>query len=177
MNSITFVDILSVDDKLKDKVRCWRNKGKIRKFMLTQHLISREEHFKWIGSLKRKDNQKFWVVFANDVPIGSVYLQNINYRQLNSEWGFYIGEDAYIGKGFGKRIVYKLLQHFFEEMKFDVLLTKVFSNNTAALNIYRKFRFAEVSRAPGDDGKEILTLSFSRADWKNYKKDFQNVCL
>ena len=177
MNDLKFVDILSVDDELKDKVRRWRNKKKIRKFMLTQHLIGREEHLRWLESLRQKDEQKFWIVFADEIPIGSVYLQNINYTQLNSEWGFYIGEDAYIGKGLGKRIVCKLLKHFFEVMNFDVLSTKVFSDNIVALKLYRKFKFVEAGRLPGDSGKEIVVLSFSRADWIKWKRDFENVCL
>lgn len=175
MNHIKFVDILSVDDKLKEKVRRWRNKERIRRSMLTQHQISKEEHFRWIENLRNKDNYKFWVVFANDVPIGSVYLQNISYRQLKAEWGFYIGEDAYVGKGLSTGIVYKLLHHFFEAMKFDVLLTEAFSDNTVALNIYRKFKFAEINSLSANGGKEIVTLSFSRADWERCKGNFENV--
>lgn len=174
--NLKLVDILSVDDELKDKVRCWRNKERIRKSMLTQHVISKEEHFNWIENLRHKDDRKFWIVFANDVSIGSVYLQNINYNQLNADWGFYIGEDAYVGKGLSKRILCKLLQYFFEVMKFEVLFTKVISDNTVALNIYRKFKFAEINGLSANGGKEIVTLSFSRTDWERCKSDFENVC-
>jgi UDP-4-amino-4,6-dideoxy-N-acetyl-beta-L-altrosamine N-acetyltransferase len=177
MKELKFVDILSVDAELQERVRQWRNKARISKFMLTRHIIRREEHFKWIASLRKNDNQKFWIVYVDDLPIGSVYLQNINYRQLNSEWGFYIAEDVYMGKGFGKRIVYKLLQHFFETMRFDILNTKVFADNAAALNIYRKFRFTEIDRTSSEGGRKIVTLSFSRADWENYKRELENVCL
>ena len=177
MNHIEFIDILSVDDELKNKVRRWRNKERIRKSMLTQHQISKEEHLKWIKSLAHNDKQKFWVVFANNIPIGSVYLQNINYSKLSSEWGFYIGEDAYTGKGLAKHIVYKLLQHFFEVMKFGVLFTKVFSGNVLALKTYRKFKFAEMGRSRDNSGKEIVILRFSKSDWERYKIDFENACL
>ena len=176
MDHIEFIDILSVDDELKEKVRRWRNKERIRKSMLTQHHISKEEHFRWIESLAHDDNQKFWVVFTNDVSIGSVYLQNINYSKLSSEWGFYIGEDAYIGKGLAKHIVYKLLQHFFEAMKFNVLFTKVFSGNDLALKTYRRFKFAEMGRSRDNSGGETVTLSFSKSDWEKYKVDF-DACL
>lgn len=176
MYNLEFVDILNVNDKLKYKVRCWRNKERIRKFMLTQHVISKEEHFDWIQNLMQKNDRKFWIVFANDVSIGSVYLHKINYNQLNAEWGFYIGEDAYIGKGLSKRILYKLLQYFFEVMKFEVLFTKALSDNIIALNIYRKFKFAEIKRLSANSGKEIVTLSFSRTDWERCKSDFENVC-
>jgi UDP-4-amino-4,6-dideoxy-N-acetyl-beta-L-altrosamine N-acetyltransferase len=176
MNHIEFIDILSVNDELRDKVRQWRNKESIRKFMLTQHQISEEEHLKWIKSLSHNDKKKFWVVFANNIPIGSVYLQNISYRGLSSEWGFYIGEDAYTGRGLAKYIVYKLLKDFFEVMKFNVLFTKVFSDNDLALKTYRRFKFAEVGRSCDNSGRKIVTLSFSKSNWEKYKVDFENMC-
>ena len=175
MNGLKFIDILSVDDGLKDKVRCWRNKEEIRKFMLSQHLISREEHFRWLESLKQRTNQKFWIVFVNDIPIGSVYLQNIDHRQLTSEWGFYIGEENYRGKGIAKLILYKLLNLFFDAMQYETLFTKVLFSNTAALKIYKDFNFIEVSKS-SDNNREISNLQFSKADWLKYKKDLKSVC-
>jgi UDP-4-amino-4,6-dideoxy-N-acetyl-beta-L-altrosamine N-acetyltransferase len=176
MKSLRFVDILSVDDELKDRVRQWRNKDRVRKCMLTQHHISREEHSKWLENLKTRDKQRFWVVFAEATPIGSVYLQNINCDLLSSEWGFYIGEDSYTGKGLGKRILYMLLERFFDEMGFNTLLTKVLSDNTAALRIYREFGFTEMGRAFVDGDKEILRLSFHRNDWFRQKEDIKALC-
>lgn len=177
MNSLKFVDILSVADGLKDKVRHWRNKKEINRFMLTRHYISQKEHFKWMESLGEKDNRKFWVVFVEDVPIGSVYLQNIDYNQLSSEWGFYIAEDAYRSKGLGKRIVYKLLEYFFDVMKFNVLITKVFADNIAALNLYRKLGFREVDEPTVNNGRELITMTFSRGNRAACKKEFVNACL
>jgi len=177
MNHIEFIDILSADDELKEKVRCWRNKERIRKSMLMQHQISRKEHFKWIENLTKNNNQKFWIVFANGISIGSAYLQNTNYSKLSSEWGFYIGEDAYKGKGLAKYIVYKLLHHFFEVMKFDVLFTKVFSDNVPAIKTYRKFKFSEIGRSSNNNSREIIILGFSKNDWEKYRTDFENECL
>ena len=141
MRKIKFENILKVNDEIKEKVRQWRNKEEIRKHMLNQHIITKEEHLNWIESLKNRDDWKFWVVFIDEIPIGSVYLQNIDFKNLTSEWGFYIGEDDFKGKGLGKYILFKLLEFYFEEMKFEVLFTKVLSDNIAALNIYRKFKF------------------------------------
>lgn len=173
MKSIRFTNILDVDKQLKEKVRQWRNKEEIRKFMLTQHIISREEHLKWLENLSKNEGQKFWIIFVDDVPIGSVYLQNINYKALNSEWGFYIGEDTYLGKGLAGLIIYKMLTIFFEEMKFDTLLTRALSNNTRALNLYRKFRFVDITHSVGNDSNKIVTMRFTRNEWIESKEDFK----
>ena len=173
MKKIKFENILKVNDEIKEKVRQWRNKEVIRKHMLNQHIITKEEHLNWIESLKNRNDWKFWVVFIDEIPIGSVYLQNIDFKNLTSEWGFYIGEDDFKGKGLGKYILFKLLEFYFEEMKFEVLFTKVLSGNIAALNIYRKFKFKIISDFL-DKQRKVVLLKFTKKDWSKWKEMLKN---
>ena len=176
MNDIRFVNILEVDDILKERVRCWRNKEEVRKGMFTQHIISREEHANWLEDLKNRNDRKFWIVFFENVPIGSVNLQNIHDAKLTSEWGFYIGEDEYRGKGLGKCILFKLLEMFFEEMKFKMLITKTLFNNNVALELYKKFRFKETGKIPFKPEVPIVVLEFSNEDWLKFREELTSEC-
>jgi len=173
MKEIKFENILKVNDEIKEKVRQWRNKEEIRKYMLNQHIITKEEHLNWIESLKNKNDWKFWVVFIDEIPIGSIYLQSIDYKKLISEWGFYIGEDDFKGKGLGKHILFKLLEFYFEEMKFEVLFTKVISNNITALNIYKKFKFKMINDFL-DNQRKVVLLKFTKKDWSKWKEMLKN---
>ncbi len=176
MRKIKFVNILEVDDKLRKRVREWRNKEEIRKSMLNQRIITEKRHFAWVESLRNRNDSKFWIVFVDRVPIGSVYLQNIDYEKLTSEWGFYIGEDSYRGKGLSKCILFKLLKVFFEEMKFEVLFTKVLSGSAVALNLYKKFNFEEMNKLSFKNQEKILLLKFSKKDWINKKEGLMLLC-
>lgn len=173
MREIKFENILKVNDEIKEKVRRWRNKEEIRKYMINQHIINKEEHSIWLESLKHKNDWKFWIVFVDNIPVGSVYLQNIDYKKLTSEWGFYIGEDAYKGKGLGKCILFEFLKRFFEEMNFNILFTKVIYNNIAALNIYRKFRF-KIINDYFDKQRKVMLLKFTKKDWLKWKEMLKN---
>ena len=173
MKEIKFKNILKVNNEIKEKVRQWRNKEEIRKYMLSQHIITKEEHLNWIESLKNRNDWKFWVVFVDEIPMGSVYLQNIDFKNLTSEWGFYIGEDDFKGKGLGKYILFKLLEFYFEEMKFEVLFTKVLSDNIAALNIYRKFKFKIISDFL-DNQRKVVLLKFTKNDWSKWREVLKN---
>ncbi|MBA7574077.1 hypothetical protein ES708_15879 [subsurface metagenome] len=173
MKEIKFENILKVNDEIKERVRQWRNKEEIRKYMLSQHIITKEEHLNWIESVKNRNDWKFWVVFVDEIPIGTVYLQNIDYKNLTSEWGFYIGEDDFKGKGLGKHILFKLLEFYFEEMKFEVLFTKVISNNIAALNIYRKFKFKMINDFL-DNQRKVVLLKFTKKDWSKWSEVLKN---
>lgn len=173
MKEIKFENILKVNDEIKERVRQWRNKEEIRKYMLSQHIITKEKHLNWIESLKNRNDWKFWVIFVDEIPIGSVYLQNIDFKNLTSEWGFYIGEDDFKGKGLGKHIFFKLLEFYFEEMKFEILFTKVISNNIAALNIYRKFKFKMINDFL-DNQRKVVLLKFTKKDWSKWKGMLKN---
>lgn len=176
MNEIKFVNILGVSDELKEKVRQWRNAEEIRKAMQTQHIITKEEHSKWIESLKRRKDRKAWVVFIENNPAGSINLQNMKHKELNSEWGYYIGDSAYKGIGLGKCILFKFLEMFFEEIEFKTLVTKVLSNNVIALNLYKKFKFKKIDRLPFKNGEETLLFEFSKENWIKSKNELRNEC-
>lgn len=169
MTRIEFTDILSVDEALKEKVRVWRNREEVNKFFINRHFITPEEHCGWIEGLQQKDDEKFWIVFYDHVPIGSVYLQNVNIESKSSEWGFYIGEKEYRGRGLSGCIIYQLLEYFFDTMGFEVLITKVLSENVTAVKIYNKFGFSKESEdAIGN--KNVIFLRFSREEWFAHKE-------
>jgi UDP-4-amino-4,6-dideoxy-N-acetyl-beta-L-altrosamine N-acetyltransferase len=145
MSRMKFIDILKTNSEIQQKVRKWRNKKEIKRYMISQESISEKEHFEWLENLKENKRNKIWVIFVDDISIGTVYLKNIDFKNKCSEWGFYIGEDSFRGKGFGKRILYKLSEKYFEGMKLDKLKTLVLKNNNRALRIYEKFGFRKVN--------------------------------
>jgi len=169
MTKIAFIDILETDRAVIEKVRQWRNRDDIRKMMVTQHLISEDEHAGWLAALKNRNDCKFWVIFVDGAPVGAAYLHNIDYQRSRSEWGFYIGETSHRGKGIGKRALFKLLEIFFCEMKFKELITKVLSGNAVALGMYKKLDFKEIGRSNFKDGEEIIILQLDRDRWIKMK--------
>lgn len=174
MNNLSFVNILDVKDDLKFKVRLWRNSKDVRDYMLDGHIITEEEHLQWLSSLKNNNRQKFWVVFFNETPIGSVYLHNINKQDLSSSWGFYIGEGSYRRKGLGKKMLFMLLQEFFENIHLETLKTIVYSSNSTALAIYKKFYFTEVETDEPDISMNLTELVFTISDWTKHKESLFN---
>ena len=144
--------------------------------MLNQNVISKEEHSWWLDGLSRRKDSKFWVVFLNTVPVGTAYLQNINYETATSEWGFYIGEDEYRGKGLGRQILFQLLEEVFNGMGLVILKTQVLSGNDAAIHLYRKFHFIEKKRFLSHDGRDVLLFEYTSQDWARTKEELKAMC-
>jgi len=178
MKEIECINILKVNNKIKEKVRLWRNKDEIRKLMINQHIITKEEHSKWLENLKSKNDCMFWVVFYNNIPIGSVQLQNMDHDKLTSEWGFYIGENNYRGPGIGAIIEFNLLEYFFNILKFKKLNGTVLENNTLVIRMNKKFGFKIIGREKKIIEKKehsIILLSIKKNDWMNLRKGLRNI--
>jgi UDP-4-amino-4,6-dideoxy-N-acetyl-beta-L-altrosamine N-acetyltransferase len=138
---ITFKDITGVDPVTIEKARQWRNKKRIRKFFQNRNIIGKKEHHNWIKSLVHDKSKVAWIVYIDDVPVGAINLHKINVLNKSSEWGWNIGEDNYVGKGYGKKILHRFLDMFFNEMGFKTLITEVTVDNNIAISIYENFGF------------------------------------
>jgi UDP-4-amino-4,6-dideoxy-N-acetyl-beta-L-altrosamine N-acetyltransferase len=175
MSSISFKNILEVDEKLQRQLLSWRNREDIRKSMINQHEIGLPEHQEWLKNLAASLTQKNWLIFVDGFAVGSLYLTNINRADLSSQWGFYIGDPEFRGKGLGKEILYQFLVMFFEELKFRRLMTKVLSNNDAALNLYQKFHFCELGRKNFRQDLSVIDMSFTDSDWRARRGEIQGM--
>lgn len=172
---LEFENILNVEKRLQEKVRIWRNNEEIKKYMFTNHQISKEEHNRWIEKLKNDENKKAWIIKNDKKPIGFVQLLNIDFINRTTEWGFYIYDKKARGKGFGYASLLKLMKIVFEEMNLEKMCTKVLENNNIALKLYKKFGFeneGKLKEKLDRDGKEISVyiMSISKEKWENIKK-------
>ena len=173
MEELNFIDILKLNADIQEKVRLWRNKEDIRKHMINQHIIKKEEHSNWIESIKYNDINKFLVIFLDNKPIGSVCFQNINYKNLTSEWGFFIGEDEYRGTGIGAIVEYIILEYFFNIMKFKVLSGLVLEDNISVINMHKKFGFRseKKKRILDRNDCEGILLTIKNIEWNTIRKN------
>ena len=101
-------------------------------------------------TLEFKSIDKEWAIVINDTHIGTICLYNINREDLTSEWGFHIHKTEYKLEAYEREIVYKLLDYFFGQMKFEVLL-----GNT------------EILKQLGFLGK--TADKYTKDDWLKYK--------
>jgi UDP-4-amino-4,6-dideoxy-N-acetyl-beta-L-altrosamine N-acetyltransferase len=139
--TIEFKDITEIDLTIIEKIRTWRNKERVRKFMLNRDIIGAKEHSDWVKSFAYDQDKIFWVIYIDKIPMGAIYLQNIDFANKASEWGYYIGEDNYVGRGYGKKILHQFLDMFFNEIGLQTLVTMVAIDNDIAIKIYKNFGF------------------------------------
>lgn len=75
--------------------------------------------------------------------VGTVFIKNLDKENRKGEFGIFIGEDKFRGKGIGKLSTEKMLEFAFEELKLNKVWLTVFANNIKAIDCYEKAGFVK----------------------------------
>ena len=132
---ITYKNILETDSEIQEQVRLWRNSDRVNVGMLSQSHITAKQHQQWIDSLeKRIGIHEVRVSFSDEIPFGIINLRDINSVGKTCDWGFYIGDDAFLGRKLGKRLLYDLMDWGFGEAGMNKMYSTVRSDNLKVLH-------------------------------------------
>lgn len=134
---IEYKNILGVDASIQEKVRRWRNSPRVRRGMLDQTEITAEQHTNWLRSLaEKREINIVRVALADDVPFGVINLRDIDRSAQTCDWGIYIGEDTFLGRGLGKRLAYDVREWGFVDEGLNKMYSTVRADNLKALHSY-----------------------------------------
>ena len=97
----------------------WLNDEEVCKY--NSHHIFPYGKQKALEYIKRVNFSNRFLVLAvvlkeNDIHIGNIALQNINYINQNAEYAILFGEKDYLGKGYAKEASLLVLRHGFLEL-------------------------------------------------------------
>jgi UDP-4-amino-4,6-dideoxy-N-acetyl-beta-L-altrosamine N-acetyltransferase len=175
----TFKSLTSADKATIELVRTWRNSQDVKRYMLSDHTISPEEHGEYLKGLKKRDDAKAWVVYCGIEPVGFAQLSRIDRKNRNAEWGVYIGDNKMRGKGIGSLAVIGLMRYAFEELMLQRIHTKVLGNNLSAIKLYEKLGFKEEGRLRKDllrEGEyiDVVIMGLLKEEWDAIKQRRDN---
>jgi len=126
-----------------DNVLKWRNSDSVRKFFIRREIVTKEDHVNWLINMVDSGKVVQFIVHdkENNTPFASVYLKDIDREKCEAEYGVFIGEDTYIGKGFGSEIARLMIQYAFEEEKLNKITLRVLAKNLRARKCYERAGF------------------------------------
>ena len=143
----------------KERVRRWRNDEAVRKWMYSDHLISKREHQRFIEGLRRDRKNFYWRVENGEgETIGVISLNKVDFENKNAYLGVYANPD-FEGRGAGSGLIGSLKRLSFEVANLHTLRLEVIDGNERALRFYRKAGFKREGRL-----KEFI---FKEGRWKD----------
>ena len=184
MAALTYRDLTELSPALQEQVRLWRNTPEIRSSMVCQHPITPEEHARWLEFLGRHpQRQRVRVAFADHEPFGVITLKDLDLAAGMSDWGMYIGDPRFRGRGLGNALLFEILRWGFDETELYRLYTSVLASNPQALTMYLRAGFElegcwrrHVPLAEGGRG-DLLWVAMLREGWEERRRALEHVLL
>ncbi|HBR95862.1 MAG TPA: UDP-4-amino-4,6-dideoxy-N-acetyl-beta-L-altrosamine N-acetyltransferase [Gammaproteobacteria bacterium] len=140
--AIDLVPLTTLDQDTQLRILEIRNAESVREWMLSDHIISAEEHLAWIDRLPNDASQIIFAVMGEGgEPLGGMGVTGIDRQHKRAEWTYYLAEAARVGVG--AALEYALIQFVFDTLKLDKLNCEVIEGNEAVVKMHRKFLFQD----------------------------------
>lgn len=132
-----------------DNIVKWRNSDFVREHFIYQALFTRESHENWIKTMVETGKVDQLIICLKEdnapegIPVGSVYIRDIDRNHNKAEYGIFIGEESARGRGIGSQTALLMIRYCFEQLKLHRLFLRVFADNTQAIRSYEKAGFVK----------------------------------
>ena len=158
---------MCVDDL--QRVLSWRNHPKIRQHMLTQHVITAEEHRHWFERSTHDPLRKIMLLEHQGQPFGLVHFTGIQ-ANASVDWGFYLAPDA--PKGSGVLLGQSALAFAFETLHIHKLCGQVLDTNAASIRFHERQGFSLEGRLRQQvciqsSHRDLLCFGLLHTEWSN----------
>lgn len=147
-----------VDDLLR-----WRNHPRVRRAMINQHRISRQEHIAWWARTRADDTKQWYIYQENGEPAAVVNFSHLDTANKTGWWGFYLCD--YSGGKSGqraplaRRVMRTVLDHARERLSLRQLLCEVLETNLPARRLYDEHGFQETNTAPSVANAGLIVMA------------------
>ena len=165
------VDLRPLAAEDRERVLGWRNSPDVRAYMYTDHVIAPEEHALWFAGLQGDESRRYWIITADDTPVGLANLYDIDRRNQRCAWAYYLADPGVRGLGLGSYVEYWVLEFVFAGLKLAKLWCEVLASNEAVWKLHETFGFVVEARFRGhvvknDARADVLGLGLLAADWR-----------
>ena len=130
-----------------DNIVKWRNSDYVREHFIYQALFTRESHENWIRTMVETGKVDQLIICIKgdkeDIPVGSVYIRDIDKTHNKAEYGIFIGEETARGRGIGSMAASLMIEYCFKQLKLHRLFLRVFADNPGAIRSYEKAGFVK----------------------------------
>jgi diamine N-acetyltransferase len=147
-----------------------RNNPKILNSLFSYRMITVQEHLNWYKNNLNNDNRIDLMICKKDdnMPVGTVNLANIDYKNQKAEFGIMISE-SFWNKGYAYESSQRFIDYSFDEFNLNKIYLEVLKENKTAINLYEKLGFIEAGILKEDifkNGKfkDVLIMSLFSDD-------------
>ncbi len=124
-----------------------------------QRILSYDEIVNKYERKLKEGKQDLYIIVYDDKDIGLVQIYK--YNDNNYEYDLFIGEENYLDKGIGTKVVNKINNIIYTKYKADSIILRPFKRNIRAIKCYLKCGFKIIDEYLGKDtlgNDEMITV-------------------
>lgn len=139
-NKVRLRPITTADTELIVK---WRNTPAVRDNFIFRERFTAQMHLNWMKTRVETGEVIQYIIeyMEDNVPVGSVYLRDLDYSHENAEYGIFIGESSARGKGLGSETTKLFVEFALKTLGLHRVSLRVLAGNDAAYCAYLKAGF------------------------------------
>lgn len=156
----------------------WRMNPAVTANLYTDPILNMEKQKKWYVKMIKDITVKYWIIEIESIPIGIIWLYQIDDFHKKCEWGYFIGNDSFRGKGIGRNLECNIYDYVFFKMNMNKLYCEIFNFNDRVISIHEKFG-SEIEGVFKDhifkNGKfhDVTSMAILKSKWKRIKSEYK----
>lgn len=113
----------------------------VQKNFIFQRPLTGHDHQQWMDQQVATGKVVQFIIMVGGHPVGSTFLRDIDTTHRKAEFGIFIGDMEFHGKGVGTRATRLILDYAFSYLNLHRVYLRVLKNNTGAIKSYEKAGF------------------------------------
>lgn len=156
-----------------EQVLEWRTMEDVTQFMNTDIDKDMEKQREWFRKISNSTTDFYWVIEIKEKPVGVISLNNIDYVNKRTSWGFYIGEEKY--RLYGGIIPPYFYNYIFSKFDFHKITAEVMegNDNVLKLNLFHGYRLVGMYKdhiLKNGSYRDLNLLELLKEDWLQLNK-------
>ena len=143
-------------------MRKWRNNENDKGVFFNNKYITKEEQEIWYEKYKNNINDKMFMIYYDEIPVGTIALYNIDFENNIAEFGrLLIGNTIFRGKNIAFRATKLLCEYGFSKLNLNNIILEVYKKNINAFNLYKKIGF-KVVKEKTINNKQVFLMELNK---------------
>lgn len=153
MMKIRLVNVSDVDEAMRRRLCVWRNSDRVSPFFLLDQ-VTEDQHRAWLERNIRGEDARASVIYADQVPLGLVYLPWFDRSARRGEIGIYLYERGFRELRPASAAYAGMMEQAAGELGLERLYARILEDNAASIRFHERMEFVRIPEKDGECGKD-----------------------